>query len=174
MPGDLWVTATVAAGSTKARRNVPVRRYDAPLPETLANLVHELWVRTLEKTAVDEEAIPESPTGIFSATTKTGSRLRGVTVFLHEQDSICIAMMDVGESLIDYAKSPRSKRAQMAAELEKECTGVLRRIVDAGAPNQAMQLTASKPAIYAGGVCRRERMPRAMHGGLAAADLVSR
>ena len=33
-----------------------------------------------------------------------------------------------------------------------------------------MQLTASKPAVYAGGVCRRERMLRFMHSGLAAAD----
>ena len=41
-------------------------------------------------------------------------------------------------------------------------------------PNQAMQLTASKPAVYASGVCRRERMLRGMHRGLAAADLVSR
>jgi hypothetical protein len=40
--------------------------------------------------------------------------------------------------------------------------------------NQAMQLTASKPAVYASGVCRRERMLRGMHRGLAAADLVSR
>jgi hypothetical protein len=37
-----------------------------------------------------------------------------------------------------------------------------------------MQLTASKAAIYAGGVCHRERMLRGMHRGLAAADLVSR
>jgi len=41
-------------------------------------------------------------------------------------------------------------------------------------PNHAMQLTASKLAIYAGGVCHRERMLRGMHSGLAAADLVSR
>ena len=41
-------------------------------------------------------------------------------------------------------------------------------------PNQAMQLTASKPAIYAWSVCRRERMLWCMHRGLAAADLVSR
>ena len=40
--------------------------------------------------------------------------------------------------------------------------------------NQAMPLTASKLAIYAGGVCRRERILRGMHRGLAAADLVSR
>jgi hypothetical protein len=41
-------------------------------------------------------------------------------------------------------------------------------------PNQAMQLTASKPAIYAFRACRRARMLRSMHIGLAAADLVSR
>ncbi len=40
--------------------------------------------------------------------------------------------------------------------------------------NQAMQLTASKPAIYAGGVCLRERILRGVHRGLAAADLESR
>ena len=40
--------------------------------------------------------------------------------------------------------------------------------------NQAMQLTASKPGVYAWSVCRREHMLRFMHRGLAAADLVSR
>ena len=41
-------------------------------------------------------------------------------------------------------------------------------------PNQTMQLTASKHAIYAGGLCRRARVLRGMHSGLAAADLVTR
>ena len=41
-------------------------------------------------------------------------------------------------------------------------------------PNQAMQLTASKPDVHAWSVCRRPRMLRAMRRGLAAADLVSR
>ena len=40
-------------------------------------------------------------------------------------------------------------------------------------PNQAMQLTATKPAVYAVRVCRRERMLRGMRRGLAAADCVS-
>ena len=40
--------------------------------------------------------------------------------------------------------------------------------------NQAMQLTASKLAVRAWSVCRRERMLRGMDRGLAAADLVSR
>ena len=41
-------------------------------------------------------------------------------------------------------------------------------------PNQAMQLTASKPAIYAWSVCLRARTLRGMHSGLAAADLLAR
>ena len=44
----------------------------------------------------------------------------------------------------------------------------------ANASNHAMQLTASKPAVYTSSVCRRERILRGMHSGLAAADLVSR
>ncbi len=40
--------------------------------------------------------------------------------------------------------------------------------------NQAMQLTARKPHVCASGVCRRKRMLRFMHRGLAAADLVTR
>ena len=40
--------------------------------------------------------------------------------------------------------------------------------------NQAMQLTASKPVVYVWSVCRRMRMLRGMHRGLAAADLVAR
>ena len=45
---------------------------------------------------------------------------------------------------------------------------------DAKTSNQAMQLTASKLVVYASSVCRRARMLRGMHRGLAAADLVSR
>jgi hypothetical protein len=53
----------------------------------------------------------------------------------------------------------------------KEIEGI---ITAANASNQAMQLTASKPAVYPWSVCRRSRMLRFMHRGLAAADLVSR
>jgi hypothetical protein len=51
---------------------------------------------------------------------------------------------------------------------------LLRHIGSTPRPNQAMQLTASKPAIYAFTACRRARMLRGMPRGLAAADLVSR
>ena len=55
------------------------------------------------------------------------------------------------------------------------CESLVRaRILPRTEPNQAMQLTASKHAVHAWSVCRWERMLRGMHGGLAAADLVSR
>lgn len=130
LPGDYWITATVAAESTRGRRrNVSVRRYDAPLPESVANVLHELWVTTVEQTPVDEDAIPEAPTGIFSATTSKGVRLRAVTVSLHEQDSICGAMMDVGESLIKYAKLPASRRVEAARQIEQEIQRLLKRVL---------------------------------------------
>jgi hypothetical protein len=50
----------------------------------------------------------------------------------------------------------------------------LYRYFHAQRPNQAMQLTASKPDVYALSACRRERRLWIMHRGLAAADLVSR
>jgi hypothetical protein len=40
--------------------------------------------------------------------------------------------------------------------------------------NQAMQLIASKPDVYAWSLCRRKRILPGMHSGLAAADFVFR
>jgi hypothetical protein len=53
-------------------------------------------------------------------------------------------------------------------------TSLYRRSPNTPRPNQAMQLTASKLAIYASRFCRRGRSLRLMHIGLAAADLESR
>ena len=65
------------------------------------------------------------------------------------------------------AKAPdlRSKKDALAFQVE---------FSSAKSPNQAMQLTASKPVVSTGSVCRRERMLRGIHRGLAAANLVSR
>ena len=142
LPGDYWVTATVAEDVTHLRLNVRVRRYDAPLPESAARVLQELWVTTLEQTPTDEDAIPEAPTGIFSSMTNNGVRLRAVTVSLQEQDSICIALMNVGESLVNYAKLPRSKRPQAAVEIEKECSRLLGRVA-----HNAREASSPKSAI---------------------------
>jgi hypothetical protein len=65
----------------------------------------------------------------------------------------------------------RSSFSAMASTAEIVCHVSRRRNATS---NQAMELTASKPDVYGWSVCRRERMLRFMHRGLAAADLVSR
>ena len=59
-------------------------------------------------------------------------------------------------------------------QMLSESVGFTSSVLPPFTPNQSMKLTASKPAIHAGGVCHRERILRGMRIGLAAADLVSR
>ncbi len=63
----------------------------------------------------------------------------------------------------------RSLKAPASRELDASGTRG-----DAKTSNQAMQLTASKLVVYTSSACRRHRMLRYVHRGLAAADLVSR
>jgi len=139
LPGDYWITSTEASVALsdciptaveKARvdpRSVKVRRADAPLPASTAQIVHELWVTMLEKSRIDERAVPCAPTAIISATTARGVRLKAVTVSLGE-DSPCLALMRLGVSLINYSQSPASKRVEAAREIEKESTRLLKRV----------------------------------------------
>lgn len=128
LPGAYWVTVTEAPDSlTAATRNIRVQRHDAALPASAAHALHELWVTTLEQTRIDKDAIPCAPTAVFSVTTTSGARLSAVTVDL-DQDSLCIALMNVGGSMVNYAKLPESKRPQAAAEIERECIRLLQRV----------------------------------------------
>lgn len=134
LPGDYWITATVAEDSTRGpHRNRRVQRHDAPLPASVAHAVHALWLAVLQQTPTDEDAIPCAPTGVFSVTSSNGARLTAVTVDL-DQDSFCIALMNVGGSLVDYAKSPPSERTQAAAEIEKASAKLLQRVEEAATP----------------------------------------
>jgi hypothetical protein len=72
------------------------------------------------------------------------------------------------------AQHTRTAWRPMSCDLLATCSAIWRPIPMPERPNQAMQLTASKPAVYASRVCRHARMLRSMHRGLAAADLVSR
>lgn len=133
LPGDYWLTATVATDSVRgAQRNVPVRRYDAPLPATTANVLHDLWLSVLEQSRTDEEAIPIAPTGILYVTTVGGARLKAVTVagetVLQDENSLCEALINVGESLIKYAKLPASQRVAAARDIEEAGQRLLKRV----------------------------------------------
>ena len=55
-----------------------------------------------------------------------------------------------------------------------ESVGFTSSVLPRATPNQAMQLTASKPVVHAWGVCHQRSASMARGIGLAAADLVSR
>lgn len=131
LEGDYWITATEA--STSLSRCIPyegqqepyvdpkdvvVRRYDAPFPASTAQVVHQLWLAMLERSQPEDE-IQISPTGVFSATNASGTHLRAATSRL-DDNSISLAMMQLGQSLIDYPQLPLSQRANVALEIEKE------------------------------------------------------
>lgn len=139
LPENYWVTstevstsllATIPTAVEKARINpraVKVLRADAPLPASTAKAIHELWVTMLERTRVEERAVPCAPTAVISAVTERGARLKAITVSLGE-DSPCLALMRLGQSLINYPQLPARQRVEAARKIEKESQRLLKRI----------------------------------------------
>jgi hypothetical protein len=139
LQGNYWVTATEA--STALDRCIPyegqgepyidpktvlVQRYDAPISASAAQAVHELWLAVLERSQPESE-IQIAPTGVFSARNARGTGLRAATSWLGD-NSISFAMMTMGETLIQYPKSPTAQRAKLAEVIEKECKRLLERV----------------------------------------------
>ena len=76
--------------------------------------------------------------------------------------------------LADSAPASAFADAEAFSAWRRDKAVEIQKLLQRNPPNQAMQLTASKPDVRAWRVCRRERILRAVHRGLAAADLVSR
>jgi hypothetical protein len=139
LPGNYWVTSTevptslsaaIPTAVEKARinpRTVKVHRADAPFPASAAKTIHELWVIMLERTRVDEKAVPCAPTAVISAVTERGGRLKAVTVSL-EEDSPCLALMRLGRSLINYPQLPVKRRGEAARKIEHDARLLLGRL----------------------------------------------
>lgn len=138
--GNYWVTATGVSTSlvaciSAAREkrssidppSLKVQRADAPIPASTAQIVHELWLTMLERSRINERAVPCAPTAIISATTARGLRLKAVTVSLGE-DSPCLDLMRLGGDLINYPQLSESKRLKAAHEIEKESQRLLKRV----------------------------------------------
>jgi hypothetical protein len=139
IPGEFWITATVAStsileciaypGQEKPPlkpKDVVVQRYDAPLPASTAKVVHDLWLAMLERSQPEAE-IQIAPTVIFSATNSSGTKLRAAASSL-EENSISLKMMLLGEDLITYSQLPSSKRLKLAQAIEKEAKRLLERL----------------------------------------------
>lgn len=107
-------------------KSVVVRRYDAALPASTAEVVHELWLAMLERSQ-RENKIQIAPTAVFSAIDAHGIRLRAATSWLGD-NSISLAMMQLGQMLIQYPKLPVAQRAKLAGTIEKEGQRLLQRV----------------------------------------------
>jgi hypothetical protein len=128
LPGNYWVTATFASDSLINHPDASVQRFDAPLPASVANVLHELWLKVCQQSRTDEETLPSAPTGVFSVVGPGGTRLTVVTASLLDEHSLCISLLNLGGLLGDYAKLPGSKRPQAAAEIERESGRLLQRV----------------------------------------------
>jgi hypothetical protein len=141
LQGSYWVTATEASISLDRcipyegqeepyvdPKSVLIKRYDAPLSASTAQAVHELWLAMLERSQ-PENILQIAPTGVFSATNARGTRLRAATSWLGD-NSISLAMMTIGETLIEYPKLPPAKRAKLAHVIEKESKRLLKRVME--------------------------------------------
>jgi hypothetical protein len=128
LPDAYWVTVTEAPDRlTAATRNMRVERHDAPLPASAAHALHALWEGVLKQSPLDKHAIPCAPTAVFSVRTSGRAGLSAVTVDL-EPDSLCVALINLGQSLVDYAKLPESQRVEGARKIEKESQRLLGRL----------------------------------------------
>jgi len=134
MPGNFWITATEASaaipypgGGEPALdiKSVTIQRYDAPLPASTAEAVHELWLAMLERSQPEAE-IQVAPTAIFSATNPSGTKLRAMASWL-EHNSISLALMVLGQDLINYTQMSAERRVKLAHEIEKESKRLLER-----------------------------------------------
>ena len=171
--------AVTAPNDPEYHGPVSVSRSDAVIPASTAGAIRRAWTAMLHQTArtpgYDADRIPIHPTE-YQFSVSIGARtLVGTT-----QDAIArgktAELISIVQLLVKYCQSSAAARVQIATRIEAKAKRLAAAAGDVTTkrPNQAMQLTASKRAVYASSVCRRKRMLRGMHSGLAAADLVSR
>jgi hypothetical protein len=138
LSGGYWVTSTEASDSfsaaiptavEKARvdlRKIKIRRTDAPLPASTAEVVHELWLTMLEKSRTFEKAVPSAPTFVISAKDHAGIHLKGVSASVGA-DTPCAQLLELGLWLVQYPHVPPQKRLDAAREIESAAQHLLQK-----------------------------------------------
>jgi len=142
--GDYWVTVTepsgalwecIPSGDEKFTGRVPVdpksisvQRCDAPLPESTALVIHKAWLAMLLQTRDQRsEALSlDGSTEIFSVKGPDGKELQGQVPVGPKKNTA--ALLDVGNLLADYCKTPEPQRAKVAREIERAASALLSRV----------------------------------------------
>jgi hypothetical protein len=108
--------------------SILIKRCDAPLPESAALAVHEVWMKMLlEFREQSSEAMSlDGSTEIFSARDEHGKELQAQIPV--EPKANAVALLDLANLLADYCHTDSANRPQMSAKIEKEATSLLSRI----------------------------------------------
>ena len=139
--GDYWATATQplqklsdcipAAGVEKPidPKTVEVRRWEAPLPESTGLAIHRVWLAMLSRVGPEPEPDTisvDSSTEIFFATDENGRVLEAQTPVSPKEDTL--ALVKIGNLLIDYCSASASERPKLAQNIETEAHNLLNRL----------------------------------------------
>jgi hypothetical protein len=149
-----------------------------PLDRQVADRVIALWHHVLSdrRNYMRDEAIYLDG-GTVAFTVRGSGPGRQLAAHTHrwDQGSKAMELVNLAYALKSYVTADISQKQLIElVRAAERVTGLRSKPPSTEASNQAMQLTASKPDVHAWSVCRRNRMLRRMHRGLAAADLVSR
>lgn len=136
LPGGFWLTKTepstpIFTGLGQSNAAVQIKRCDAPLPESTAKAIHELWIRMLKGTKAlkdPERYLPiDSTTEIFSALDGTGKVLEGEAPQIElDEDGRVNSMLRIAFGLLDYCDLRPGDRLQFARKLQKRATRATR------------------------------------------------
>jgi hypothetical protein len=142
--GVYWVTVTEPSGSLWEcipsgdekftgrvpvdPRSISVRRCDAPLPESTALVVHRVWLAMLLQTRGQRaEALSlDGSTEIFSVKGPHGKELQGQIPVGPKKNAL--ALLDIGNLLAQYCKTPEPQRPKIAGEIERAASDLLGRV----------------------------------------------
>lgn len=129
---SLWETVPQPGEQRNAKqRPITVERCDAPLPDSAARPIHEVWLTMLRqaKSEPKSESISVDNTiEIFTAVAPDGKTLRGQSPRELVKAGNVSALVDLVNSLIHYCDVPESERADMAKQIERDASTLLKRL----------------------------------------------
>jgi hypothetical protein len=133
LPGDYWVTVTQSSKSlwetmqtVSKPKAVRVERLDAPLPQVVAQTVHDTWVRMLTRVRPalrsEEEALVDSTQEIFAISKSDGSIIEGQTSSRPGRKTK--ALIEMAFSLMEYCDKPPALRNRIVKDIQRHAIKV--------------------------------------------------
>jgi len=140
LPGGYWITSTqpqstladyiTEEGLSANAGKVRIRRWDSPMRASTALKVHEVWVLMISGVKPDECegcVTTDSTTEIFSTQNSSGVEIVGQLPIGPGPQTI--AFVKLAGLLIDYTRVPSSKRDDLADEIDKGASALLRQLM---------------------------------------------